>query len=175
MSYSRNFGFRDFTNIVRDGRNKTPATGDPLVLGTAVVVDPANPGQVKVPAADASPSALSGILVYEHIQYKGVDASLTEAVDMDTAPKGAYVQVVHGPGVKVWFKNTTTKTLADGREIAGRTMVAGAGATPTLAVGDMLTPATDGTWKETADPADAWMVVESIDIDRGLVEARLTF
>jgi len=175
MSYSRNFGFRDFTNIIRDGRNKTPSTGNPLVLGTAVVVDPANPGVVKVPAADDSPSALSGILVYEHIQYKGVDAALTESVDMDTAPKGQYVQIVHGPGVKVWFKNTPEVTLADGTVRAARTMVAGAGATPTLAVGDLLTVDTDGTWKETSTAADAWAVVESVDTTRGLVEARLTF
>lgn len=175
MSYSRNFGFRDFTNIIRDGRNKTPSTGSPLVLGTAVVVDAANPGVVKVPAANASPSALSGVLVYEHIQYKGVDAALTESVDMDTAPLGQYAQIVHGPGVKVWFKNTASVTLADGRTRAPRTMVAGAGATPTLAVGDLLTPAADGTWKETSTAAEAWMVVESVDTTRGLVEARLTF
>jgi hypothetical protein len=175
MSYSRNFGFRDFTNIIRDGRNKTPSTGNPLVLGTAVVVDASNPGVVKVPAADDGPSALSGVLVYEHIQYKGVDAALTESVDMDTAPVGAYVQIVHGPGVKVWFKNTDAVTLADGRTRDAVTMVAGAGATPTLAVGDLLTVGADGTWKETSTAADAWMVVESIDTDRGLVEARLTF
>jgi hypothetical protein len=32
MSYSRNFGFRSFENIVRNGRFRAPATGTPILM-----------------------------------------------------------------------------------------------------------------------------------------------
>lgn len=185
MPYSRNFGMRSFENVVRHGRAKTPATlpsaastiGS-LLLGTAVQVDPANPGVLKVPAAASAPTALSGVLVYEHIQYQGVDTNLTSPQDapFNSAPLGRYVQVMHGQGAKVWFKNTADKTLYDGRLQKGYTLVAGVGgATPTVQVGDMLTPAADGTWQETATASLAWMVVENVDHTNALVECRLTF
>lgn len=179
MSYSRNFGFRSFENIVRHGRLKTPATGDPLVLGTAVTVDSSAPDLMKKPASAATaPNAVSGVLVYEHIQFQGVDTNLVTNHDapFNTAPKGRYAQMVRGPGVKVWFKNTVDKVLYDGRDQLGATLVAGVGgATPTVNVGDMLTNASDGTWQKTTDATKAWMVVEHVNHATSLVEARLTF
>lgn len=181
MSYTRNFGFRDFSNAIRDGRNKVPATGltgsdvSGFLIGTAVTVDPANPGLLKRPAAAAAPTALSGIVVYEHIQFQGVDPFLTTQYDypFTLAPLGRYAQMVHGMGVKVWFKNTVDKTLYDGRTQKGATLVAPADLS-TIAVGDYLTPAADGTWAE-GTAANAWLTVESVNASTGLVEARLTF
>jgi hypothetical protein len=178
MAYTRNFGFRSFENIVRDGRNKVPATGTPFLIGTAVQVDPANPGQLKRPAAASAPNALSGIVLYEHIQYQGVDPFLTSPQDypFTVVPLGRFAQMIHGVGTKVWFKNTADKPLYDGRVQPGATLVAGlAGATPTIAVGDFLTPAADGTWQETSNQALAWLQVEQVVNSTGLCEARLTF
>src|ERR1035437_3437348 len=104
MSYTRNFGFRDFSNIVRDGRNTTPTGGNALVLGTGVQVDASNPGVLVAVASAGAPTVLSGILVYEHIQFQGVDPFLTSPQDypFTVAPLGRFAQMVHGLGVKVW-------------------------------------------------------------------------
>lgn len=177
MSYTRNFGFRSFENIVRDGRNKTPATGTPFLIGTAVQVDPANPGTLARPSAASAPTALSGIVLYEHIQYQGVDPFMTTSQDypFTVVPLGRFAQMIRGNGVKVWFKNTADKPLYDGRVQTGATLVAGlGGATPTIAVGDYLTPAADGTWAE-GNATNGWLQVENVVNSTGLCEARFTF
>jgi hypothetical protein len=183
MSYTRNFGFRDFTGIIRDGRNKVPASGltgvdaSGFLIGTAVVVDSANPGQLKRPTSGDAPTALSGIVVYEHIQFQGVDPFLTTQYDapFQVAPLGRFAQMVHGPGVKVWLKNTADKPLYDGRVQTGQSMVTGiAIATPTIAVGDYIGPGSNGLWIE-CDAAHGWLQVEYANNTTGLVEARFTF
>ena len=66
--YGLNFGFRrsDESMATREGRFKTPAAGDPLLIGTAVEIDPATPGYLKASAAAAAAvSGLRGILVQE--------------------------------------------------------------------------------------------------------------
>lgn len=173
MSYTRNFGFRSFENIVRDGRHKTPS-GSSWLIGTAVCVDPDNAGDLKRPDAAQDPSQGCGILVYEHIQYQGVDPALTTYSDMETVPPKSYAQMVHGQGSKVWFKNTSDKDLYDGRTQTGQTLVAGVGATPSVVVGDYLTPAADGTWEE-GTATNGWLYVEHVDNTTGVVECRLTF
>lgn len=177
MSYTRNFGIRSFENIVRDGRNKTPATGSPYLIGTAVQV---GAGNVLVrPAASTAPTALSGIVLYEHIQFQGVDPFLTSPQDFPftVVPLGRYAQMIHGLGVKVFFKNTTSKPLYDGRVQPGALLVTSGGATPTAVnpnVGDFLTPAADGTWL-VGTSTNAWLQVEHVVASTGLVEARFTF
>lgn len=180
MSYTRAFGFRDLTAVVRDGRNSVPTglSGPDIngyLIGTAVTVDPSNPGQLKRPSADAAPTALSGIVVYEHIQFQGVDPFLTTPLDPPFiySPQGRYAQMVHGPGVKVWFKNTTALPLYDGRSQAGLTMVSTS--LGSLAVGDSLTPGSNGVWKKATTPGTEWLTVESVNATTGLVEARFTF
>jgi hypothetical protein len=180
VSYTRNFGFRDLTAIVRDGRNQVPTglTGSDangFLIGTAVTVDPANPGKLKRPAANAAPTALSGIVLYEHIQMQGVDPLLTTPLDPPFiyAPMGRFAQMVHGPGVKVWFKNTSNLPLYDGRQQVGGTLVNTA--LNSIAPGDHLTTHADGTWDKAADATTAWLTVESVNSTTGLVEARFTF
>jgi hypothetical protein len=181
VSYTRNFGFRDTSNIVRDGRNKVPASGlsgadvNGFLIGTAVTVDPANPGLLKRPGAAALPTALSGIAVYEHIQFQGVDPFLTTQYDppFQVAPLGRFAQMVHGLGVKVWLKNTADKPLYDGRVQKGATLVSTD--LTTLAVGDGLATNADGTWSKAGDAAHSWLTVESVNATTGLVEARFTF
>jgi len=59
-------------------------------------------------------------------------------------------------------------------------MVAGVSqATPSVAVGDYLTPGDGndaaGYWKETSTAANGWWVVTSVDSTNGVVEAELNF
>jgi hypothetical protein len=189
-TYGRNFEFRippEAEN--RPGRYAVPATGTPLPIGTPIVATPgAAPTAVYglQPVSPAAPAAaplrgMSGILVYEYgpAAFAGTDPFLTTYSDRDFAPLGAAVQMVSGPEVKVVFNNTVDNQFLSARSYTGRTMVAGMGATPTIAVGDFLTPGTGndsaGYWAETANPALAWLVVVHIDVARAEVEARFVF
>jgi hypothetical protein len=183
MSYSRNFGMRSFENVVRNGRFRVPTTGTPLKIGSPVVVDPANAGFMKLPAAPVAgvatvKSQIAGIVVFEHIQFKGVDTNLVTQYDTpyDLVPLGQYAQIVHGVGAKVWFKNTAAKTKYDGSVQPASTLLDITG----LNVGDYLVPtgglAGAAQWIASADTAtDGWLQVEQYNPTTGLVEARFTF
>ena len=182
MGYSRNFGFRSFENIIRDARFRVPADAPDggYMIGTAVAVDDATPGYFRVAGAGEAPTPLCGIVLYEHILgAQGVDPNLTTTSDppFNMAPAGRYAQMIHGPGTKVWFRNTADRPMYDGRMLAGIDIVDlgddGAG-NPALAVGDFLTPAADGTWAIGA-LATGWLVVEQFNPTSGLVEARFRF
>lgn len=187
MGYSRNFGFRSFENIVRDARSRIPPNSDALwVLGTALVVDTANQGLVRKPTDGEAPHPGCGVLVYEHIQYKGDDPFLVGAVDKDTVPAGEFVQAVRGNGTKIWLRNTDDATTYDGRARTGRTMIVTPGnpaATPptedeptdvATILGSYLTPTADGTWR-VGTAANGWLWVEQVTAESGLAECRLTF
>jgi hypothetical protein len=110
--YGLNFGFRrsDESMATREGRFKTPATGNALLLGTAVEIDAANPGFLKACAANAAPvSGLRGLLVQEENHIMGVfETGLLghDSVDLGTAKKDQLSVMWAGVGTKVWFKNT---------------------------------------------------------------------
>lgn len=186
MSYGKNFEFRVAPESTdRSGRYYLDSA-DAVVIGAPVLLTATGENTlglapVALAAADhATPlPGQGGVLVYEHIQYIGDDPSLTTYSDKDTAPAGAAVQVVGGREVKIVLRNTSAHTFLNTRSYTGRTMVAGLGATPTLAVGDMLTPGagndTSGYWKETSVLANAWAIITKVDATRGEVEARLTF
>lgn len=187
---TRNFEFRVSPRSgQRSGRFYVET---PTLIGAPVVVaadaDPTTHEMelVKVElatGAQAPTPGLSGICVYEFFSadgWAGVDPFLTTYSDKDTAPAGKAVQVVSGDEVKVAFRNTEDRTFLNSREYEGLVMVAGAGgATPTIAIGDYLTPgvgnSTDGYWAETANEAEAWLVVTGVDTSNGQVEARLMF
>jgi hypothetical protein len=189
-SYGRNFEFRvPPMHGQRGARYALPpdAAAD-LPIGVPVVVadgaDADDMGLLPVAlatGAQAPKPGLAGIVVYEHAPaaYAGDDPFLTTFSDKDTVPRGKACQVVAGDRVKVVFRNTEDRTFLTVRQYEGRTMVAGMGATPTVAVGDYLTPGagndTAGYWTETANAAQAWLVVERVDPDRGEVEARMAF
>lgn len=169
MSYGRNFGMRSFENVVRDARFRVPATGSSLRIGEGVMVDTANEGRLKRATNGVTPTPLCGILVYEHIQNKS-DALVTSYDDpYDKVPLGVYAQFIHGIGTKVWFRNTTLKTLYDGRQRAAFDFVTLSG----LAVGEGISPDGNGIWVE--DASSPWLTVEQLDTDLGLVEARFNF
>lgn len=189
-TYGRNFSFRvPPVHGQRGGRyvfNPDAAAAIPIGvpvkatedsssdLTDAMVVDLATGAQAPV-------KGQCGIVVYEHAPaaYAGYDPALTTYSDIDTVPVGKMCQVVSGDMVKVALHNTEDRTFLQSRDYPGRVFVAGLGATPTLSVGDFLTPGVgnddSGYWAETGSAANAWLIIEAVDNDRGLVEARLAF
>lgn len=187
-TYGPNFEFRATPEgRERQGRFVLDHGDDTLPIGAPVVTtgDQSDllTGALKVDLAAANAArplpGQGGIAVYEWIDYNGLDPVLSGPESRSVVPDGQMLQVVRGEGVKVVFRNTTAHTFLQSRSYTGRMMVAGAGATPTVAIGDLLTPGVgdddNGYWKETTDPDEAWLVVESVDTDRGEVEARLLF
>ena len=189
MSYGRNFEFRvPPRSGERSGRYYLDEASA-IPIGAPVLVDVAGdeddmgllPVNLATGAQDRPKSGLGGIVVYEHAPaaYAGNDPYLTTYSDIDTVPVGKAVQVISGDTVKVVLRNTDDETFLNTRDYTGRVMVAGLGATLSLAVGDYLTPSDgdddNGYWEETATESEAWLVVTKVDNDRGEVEARFAF
>jgi hypothetical protein len=185
MAYGRNFGMRSFENVVRDARFRVPSTGSPLVIGSSVMIDAANPGRLKVATEAAAPGPNCGIVVFEHIQNKSDALTLFDDSPYDLVPLGVYAQMMHGVGTKVWFANTASKTLYDGRvRSAFNFVVTTTGTAETLAtsqIGSGLVPDGAGKWRLTDGTTSAsvggtaWLVIEQVNPSTGLVEARLAF
>jgi hypothetical protein len=168
MPYTRNFGMRSFENVVRAARFRVPTTGDQFLIGTAVQLDSANPGFLKRPDAGQNPDATCGVVVYEHITRTG-DPFTTTALDFELVPAGQYAQVMRGPGVKVWFKNTSEALSYDGKVRAGVDLVDLTG----VSVGDGITVTADGTYVAVDTDEAPWFIVEQVTDDG--IEARFTF
>jgi hypothetical protein len=175
---TRNFGFRRFTNIVREGRLRSPSAVE-LRLGTFVEQDPADPERVREATANAIgavgadvSSANCGILWYEHDSQTynspafGGAAGLL-AVDLDTAPVNRMVQVIQGKGTKVWFRNTGDSETEPGLHFpsfrGAVTIVNGLGSGG-VSEGDLLGwDDTNDYWDVTADPAEGFLLVTAVD------------
>lgn len=188
MSYGNNFEFRvSPKSSNRSGRYYLADVELPIGVPVKLNADGENDlglAPVELATGDqvAPKPGKGGVLVYEYgpAGYAGDDPSLTTYSDKDTAPAGAAVQVVNGIDVKVVLRNTEDETFLNTREYTGRKFVAGIGqATPSLVVGDYLTPGTgndtDGYWAETSTAANAWLVITKVDNERAEVEARLAF
>jgi hypothetical protein len=173
--YGLNFGFRRSDESVRvsEGRFRTPATGSPLLIGTAVQIDPANAGFVK-PCAASAPivPGVAGILVQEEAHWGsiyGQDVSLYDSYNLGVAKLNCLSVITTGAGTKVWFRNTTGATRADGRVTPSVTIVN----TASVSLGDSL--GWNGTvWAKVTDLTTAWMTVTFINSSSGLVEGVLT-
>jgi hypothetical protein len=184
MSYSRYFGMRSFENIVRTARFRVPSTGNPFKIGAPVMIDSATPGRLKAATNAAAPGANCGLAIFEHIQNKSDALTTSHDAPYDQVPLGQYAQMIHGVGVKVWFKKVADKTLYDGRPQVGGSLLADALDLSTLTPGTGLVPNGAGKFRAAAD-ADgagagtalepAWLVVEQVNPSTGLVEARFTF
>jgi len=157
------------------------------MLGTGVEIDPTSitdPQTVRQIAA-AGPNDLGGggilglvgVLWYEHDSQSYVGAPAGALVqDYNLAPRGRMVQVIHGAGAKVWFRNTAVDTTEPGLNFpavrAAVTMVDQLGGAGTLAVGDLL--AWNGAttrWAKTAVIAEAVMRVTYVDHDLAVCDA----
>lgn len=173
--YGLNFGFRRSDESLRlsEGRFKTPV-GSALKLGTAVEIDPASPGYLKASATNATPvPGKSGLLLQEENHIRGTyDVMGYDSFDMGVAKADTLSVITSGAGVKVWFKNTAGSTRADGRVIPAVSMFVAAG----LAVGERLGwHATNGWVESDGTTIPHWMVITSVDVSAGYVEAVLTF
>lgn len=187
---TRNFGMRRFTNLVREGRFRAPAAVE-LRLGTAVEADPGSttdPQELRAVDA-ASPNRLGGtgitgfmgILWYEHDSQTLVGQAAGSLMsDNDTAPVGRMVQVLRGPGAKVWFRNTEANVSEPGLNFpstrAEVIMVANLGhhGAQDLAVDDLLAwDATNDYWAITAVLAEAFLRVTYVDNALGVCDAEL--
>jgi hypothetical protein len=172
--YGLNFGFRRSDESLRlsEGRYKTPV-GSALVLGTAVEIDASDPGYLKQCAAN--PVAVPGnhglLLQEENHLRTTYDVMGYDSFDNGVAKADQLSVITSGAGTKVWFKNTAGQTRADGRVISAVTMFVAAG----LVVGERL--GWDGTqWVESdGTTIPHWMVLTSVDVAGGYVEAVLTF
>jgi len=173
--YGLNFGFRRSDESVRvsEGRFKTPATGSALLIGTAVQVDPSSTGYLKV-CASAAPivPGFAGILVQEEAHWGSIyaaDVANHDSYNLGVAKLNQLSVITTGAGTKVWFKNTTGSTRADGRVVPTVTIW-----TPTgVAVGDSL--GWNGTtWVKVTDLTTAWMTVTAVNTATAYVEGVLT-
>lgn len=192
-SYGRNLDFR-IPPQAEDRKGRfvlTGTAGTYVALGAPATYDSVTTASTEFPGntniklatgAQAPVPGLSGILVYEHAPaaFAGDDPLLTFYSDKGTAPVGKLVQVVSGTEIKVVLRNIDAFTFLNTRAYAARKMVAGlGGATPTVAVGDLLTPGTgddtSGYWAETAVAANAWLRVIAVDNTRQELEAQLLF
>jgi hypothetical protein len=189
---TRNFGMRRFTNLVREGRFRAPAATE-LRLGTLVEIDPGDTDRIR--EADGTSGVavggsgdvrtdLCGILWYEHDSQTFNDPRFGGAAgllpqDLDTAPPNRMVQVLHGPGVKVWLRNTAENTAEPGLNFepvrAAVQMVDGlGGATPVVVVGDLLGwNASSDDWEVTTDAAEAFLRVTNVDNNLDTLDAEV--
>jgi len=172
--YGLNFGFRRSDESVRvsEGRFRTPTTGAPLLIGTAVEIDPSNPGFLRACAANAPlVPGVAGLLVQEEEHLRGIyetPAGLMDSFNFGVAKKNTLSVITTGAGTKVWFKNSTTQNRADGRTVTGVTLLVAAG----LTLGSRL--GWNGTaWAATTTAADQWMTVTAVDVAGGYCEAVL--
>lgn len=187
-SYGRNFDFRRTPMPIQRGGRYVLDNGSDIPIGAPVAV--ANGATPDSGFTDALPAALAtgaqapkkgftGIAIYEWLDLNQLDPQYFTYSDRSTIPDTRLFQLVSGPGIKVVFRNTADSTFLTVRDYAGRIMVAGAGATPTVAVGDYLTPGTgdddNGYWAETGSATNAWLVVTLVDTARGEVEAEMVF
>ena len=185
---TRNFGMRRFTNLVREGRFRAPSATE-LRLGTPVEIDPADPTRVREVTANAigagapdTQNQLVGILWYEHDSQTFNDPRFGGAAgllpqDLDTAPVGRMVQVLHGKGAKVWLRNTDANTTEPGLNYpsarAAVTMVNGLGAAG-VAVGDLLGWDDANNWYAvTTTAGEAILRVTAVDDDLKTLDAEL--
>lgn len=187
---TRNFGFRRFTNLVREGRFRATEMGQPeLRLGTLVEIDPADPTRIRQ-AVDTAIGGSGdvrlnkcGVLWYEHDSqtynappWGGASGQLRQ--DLDFAPAERMVQVLHGPGAKFWFRNTGAQETEPGLNFPSPrpqvTMVAGLGsATPPVSVDSLLGWNTGGFWEVTVNAAEAVLRVTHLENDFARLDAEL--
>lgn len=185
-SYGRNFEMR-ITPTEQQRRGRILLDGSaPVAIGAPLVIaNGATPSEAFTKALPANLATgaqpfkrgFTGVGIYEHLDYNQYDPEWILYSDRDVMPQGKLVQLIIGPNVKVVFRNTEDRTYLGTRDYEGRVMVAGLGATPTVAVGDYLTPGTGnddaGYWAETGSAANAWLVVTNVDAARQEVEAEL--
>jgi len=170
--YGLNFGFRRSDESVRssEGRLRTPATGAVLLQGTLVTIDPANPGFLKVAAANAPVvPGVTGLLVQEEFDRSIYESDRVDSFVLGLTKKNRLSVITTGAGTKFWLANTAAQNRADGRSIAAVTMFSATG----IALGDSI--GWDGAKYVKADGTTVKPVatVTFLDTTAGRLEAVL--
>lgn len=186
-SYGRNVEFRVVPlEYQRRGRiildeGSDVAIGAPFIIADDAPTDPmwtdALPATLAT-GAQTPKRGLSGLGIYEHLDFNQVDPQWVTYSDKDLIPNGRQFQLISGHGLKVVFRNTADRTFMGTRDYPGRVMVAGMGATPTVTVGDFLTPGTgddDSGYWAVSTSANGWLRVTNVDALRQEVEAEFIF
>ncbi|RYG16879.1 hypothetical protein EON82_24505 [bacterium] len=172
-NYGYNFGFRRSDESYRssEGRFRTPATGAPLLIGTAVKIDPAKPGYMTVAAAnDPIVPGVCGLLVQEEQWDLNIfQASTTDTHDLGVAHKDKLSVITTGASVKVWYKNTLVDSRRPEITYPAVTMADLTG----VALGDKL--GWDGTKfvKVAANSTSIWFTVTAVNTSTGYFEGVL--
>lgn len=186
-SYGRNVDFRVVpVEQQRRGRilqdeNVDVAIGAPFVVADAAPTDDywtdAMPAKLAT-GAQAPKRGMCGIGIYEWIDFNQLDPEYYAYSDRDLIPTKKQFQLISGAGIKVVFRNTADRKFMGIRNYKGRIMVAGMGATPTVKVGDYLSPGVgndaSGYWA-TSTSANGWLHVTNVDSKRQEVEAEFIF
>lgn len=186
-SYGRNVDFRvvplEYQRRGRITQDETTdiAMGAPFIIADAAVPDKywtdALPAKLAT-GAQPPKRGMCGIGIYEWIDFNQLDAEYYTYSDKDLIPTKKEFQLISGDGVKVVFKNTADRKFMGIRNYKGRIMVAGMGATPTVKVGDYLSPGTGndtaGYWASSTS-ANGWLHVTNVDSKRQEVEAEFVF
>lgn len=186
-SYGRNVDFRVTPlEMQRRGRILQDDTADIAIGAPFVVADAAPTDDLwtdAMPAklatgAQAPKRGMCGIGIYEWLDFNQFDPEYTTYSDRDLIPMKKEFQLVSGAGVKLVFRNTADRKFMGIRNYKGRIMVAGMGATPTVKVGDYLSPGTGndtaGYWASSTS-ANGWLHVTNVDPRRQEVEAEFIF
>jgi hypothetical protein len=186
-SYGRNVDFRVVPiEMQRRGRilldeGNDVAIGAPFIIADDAPTDPlwtdALPATLAT-GAQAPKRGMCGIGIYEWLDFNQLDPEYFTYSDRDLIPNGRQFQLISGPGIKVVFRNTEERMYMGTRSYPGRVMVAGMGATPTLGVGDFLSPGTgddaSGYWASSSS-TNGWLRVTNVDALRHEVEAEFIF
>lgn len=175
--YGLNFGFLrsdESSRSAAEGRFRTPV-GSALLLGTMVEVNPSSAGYLKQSAINATIiTGYSGLLVQELEWDRSIyesDASLVDTIMKGTAKPNKLAVITSGAGTKIWLKNSTSVTRADGRVTSAHTIV---GSPTGLVVGDVL--GWDGSkWLKNngSTVTNNVLKVTAVNTTTGLVEAVL--
>ncbi len=175
-TYGYNFGFRrsDETYRSSEGRFRTPRTGAPLLIGTAVKIDPANPGYLKVAAAnDPIVPGICGLLVQEEDWDRNIfqtDAATIDTHDLGVAYRDKLSVITTGAATKVWYQNTGVDSRRPEVTYPAVTMADLTG----VALGDNM--GWDGSKfvKVAANSAAIWFTVSAVNTSTGYFEGVLT-
>lgn len=172
--YGLNFGFRRSDESYRssEGRFRTPATGPVLLQGSAVTIDPANPGFMKVAASNAPlVPGVTGLLIQEDAMFGSIyaqDVANYDSTNLGVTKPNRLAVITTGAAVKVWFKNTGAQARIDGRNISAVTVANLTG----VALGDTM--GWNGTtWVKVTSADAAWMTVTSVNTASGYFEGVL--
>jgi len=126
MQYGKQFGWRvsDETKRSANGRVKSPTSGNAIIMGQAVELDPTSAGYLKLAPSGAKPlTGYCGLFLQDEQMFPDIWSSYWQ--DSYSIALGKFNKlsvIANGPGAHVWYKNITGSTRSDGRVIPSFTM-----------------------------------------------------